>query len=102
MLTMLARWVMSGDADEGTVAADALESGGHKNAADYVRWWMDMKTDRKSRDQLFRRIRSELRGKIVSEGLLRKHTFRNDREMIFHGRRLGGQRLPPIRPRGES
>jgi hypothetical protein len=23
-------------------------------------------------------------------------------EMIFHGRRLGGQRLPPIRPRGES
>jgi hypothetical protein len=34
MLTMLARWVMSGDADEGTVAADALESGGHKNAAD--------------------------------------------------------------------
>lgn len=70
-LTMLARWVMSGDQETGEVAADALESGGYKDAADDVRLWMKEKSSYESRDGLLRRVRSELYGQVLSKGAWR-------------------------------
>lgn len=70
-LTMLARWVMSGDRATGEIAADALESGGHQEAADDVRLWMKEESPYESRDGLFRRIRSELNGRMLSKGTWR-------------------------------